>query len=223
MAAITMSKVIVMLGAPGTGKGTQARLLAEKYGYPQISTGDILRAMAQADTLLGREIRETQAAGHLVRDEVLAEIILDRTSQPDCARGYILDGFPRTLNQAQLLEELALRQGNAILMLKLILPREALLKRLTGRRTCSRCGEIYNVFLRPTRQEGLCDLCGGTLTQRSDDRKEVVATRVSDYERATKPLTDYYQQSGRLVKIKGDRAVDEVLNDLCAAIEAGAR
>lgn len=214
-----MSKIIVMLGAPGTGKGTQARLLAEKYGYPQISTGDILRAMAKADTPLGREIRETQAAGHLVRDEVLAEIILDRTNQPDCKNGYILDGFPRTLNQARLLEDLALKQGNAILMLKLILPRAALMRRLTGRRTCTRCGEIYNIYLRPTRQEGLCDLCGGTLSQRSDDREEVVATRVSDYEKATKPLTDYYQQSGRLVKVNGDRPVEVVLRDLCAAID----
>jgi adenylate kinase len=214
-----MSKIIVMLGAPGTGKGTQARLLAEKYGYPQISTGDILRAMAKADTPLGREIRETQAAGHLVRDEVLAEIILDRTNQPDCKNGYILDGFPRTLNQARLLEDLALKQGNAILMLKLILPRAALMKRLTGRRTCARCGEIYNIYLRPTRQEGLCDLCGGTLSQRSDDREEVVATRVSDYEKATKPLTDYYQQSRRLVKVNGDRPIEVVLRDLCAAID----
>ncbi|HWQ36518.1 MAG TPA: adenylate kinase [Blastocatellia bacterium] len=214
-----MSKIIVMLGAPGTGKGTQARLLAEKYGYPQISTGDILRAMAKADTPLGREIRETQAAGHLVRDEVLAEIILDRTNQPDCKNGYILDGFPRTLNQARLLEELALKQGNAILMLKLILPRAALMRRLTGRRTCTRCGEIYNIYLRPTRQEGLCDLCGGTLSQRSDDREEVVTTRISDYEKATKPLTDYYQQSGRLVKVNGDRPIEVVLRDLCAAID----
>jgi len=214
-----MSKIIVMLGAPGTGKGTQARLLAEKYGYPQISTGDILRAMAKADTPLGREIRETQAAGHLVRDEVLAEIILDRTNQPDCKNGYILDGFPRTLNQARLLEDLALKQGNAILTLKLILPRAALMKRLTGRRTCARCGEIYNIYLRPTRQEGLCDLCGGTLSQRSDDREEVVATRVSDYEKATKPLTDYYQQSRRLVKVNGDRPIEVVLRDLCAAID----
>lgn len=216
----TMSKVIVMLGAPGVGKGTQTRLLAEKYGYPQISTGDILRAMARAETPLGREIRETQAAGHLVRDEVLAEIILDRTSQPDCSNGYILDGFPRTLRQAHLLEDLALKQGNAILMLKLILPRQALMKRLTGRRTCARCGEIYNIYLRPTKQHGLCDQCGGSLAQRSDDRKEVVATRVADYEKATKPLTDYYQQSGRLVKVNGERGVEAVLSDLSTAIDS---
>ncbi len=215
-----MSKVIVMLGAPGVGKGTQTRLLAEKYGYPQISTGDILRAMARAETPLGREISETQAAGHLVRDEVLAEIILDRTSQPDCNNGYILDGFPRTLRQAHLLEDLALKQGNAILMLKLILPRQALMKRLTGRRSCGRCGEIYNLYLRPAKQDGRCDQCGGSLIQRSDDRKEVVATRVADYEKATKPLTDYYQQSGRLVKVNGERAVETVLRDLSTAIDS---
>lgn len=214
-----MSKIIVMLGAPGTGKGTQARLLAEKYGFPQISTGDILRAMAKADTRLGSEIRAIQAAGRLVRDEVLAEIILDRTIQPDCQSGYILDGFPRTLNQAAMLEELALKQGHAILMLKLILPRAALLQRLTGRRTCSRCGEIYNLWLKPARLADKCDLCGGTLSQRSDDREEVVATRISDYENATKPLTDYYQQSGRLRKVNGDRPVTDVLGELCSAIE----
>ncbi|HZS06147.1 MAG TPA: adenylate kinase [Blastocatellia bacterium] len=215
-----MSLIIVMLGAPGVGKGTQTRLLAEKYGYPHISTGDILREMAKSDTPLGREVRGVMASGRLVRDEVLAEIILTRTSQPDCANGYILDGFPRTLDQARLLEELALKQGNAILTLKLILPRQALMQRLTGRRTCTKCGRIYNIFLSPPKQEGICDVCGGALAQRSDDRKEVVATRIADYERATKPLTDYYQQSGRLVKIKGDRTVEEVLNDLSAAIDS---
>src|ERR1043165_885809 len=144
-----MSKIIVMMGAPGAGKGTQARLLAEKFGYPQISTGDILRQMAKEETPLGREIRETQAAGRLVSDEVLAEVILARTSQPDCRDGYVLDGFPRTLDQVRLLEDLAKRQRKEICVIKVVVPRPSLMKRLTGRRTCTHCGEIYNIFLRP--------------------------------------------------------------------------
>lgn len=215
-----MSKIIVMLGAPGVGKGTQTRLLAEKYNFPKIATGDILREMAKAETPLGREIKETLDSGHLVRDEVLAEIILERTARPDCQHGYILDGFPRTLRQAQLLEEIAQRQRNAILTLKLIIPRGALMQRLTGRRICTKCGKIYNVFLSPPKQPDICDACGHQLLHRSDDREEVVSTRIGDYEAATKPLTDFYQESGRLVKINGERPVPEVLSDLSAAIEA---
>src|ERR1041385_8732662 len=164
-----MTKIVVMMGAPGAGKGTQARLLAEKFGYPQISTGDILRQMAKEDTPLGREIRETQAAGRLVSDEVLAEVILSRTSQPDCRDGYVLDGFPRTLDQAQLLEGLAKRQGKDICVVKVVVPRASLMQRLTGRRTCTQCGEIYNIYLRSPQREGLCDVDGAPLAHRSDD------------------------------------------------------
>jgi adenylate kinase len=215
-----MSKIIVMLGAPGVGKGTQTRLLAEKYHFPQISTGDILREMARADSPLGRELKGTLDSGRLVRDEILAEIILERTARPDCRNGYILDGFPRTLRQAELLEKVASRQGNSILTLKLIIPRAALMQRLTGRRICTHCGKIYNIYLSPPRQKMICDSCGHTLMHRSDDREEVVSTRVSDYEAATKPLTDYYQENGRLVKVNGERPVPEVLQELSQAIEA---
>ena len=215
-----MSKIVVMMGAPGAGKGTQARLLAEKFGYPQISTGDILRQMAKEETPLGREIRETQAAGRLVSDEVLAEVILARTSQPDCRDGYVLDGFPRTLDQVRLLEDLAKRQRKEICVIKVVVPRASLMQRLTGRRTCTHCGEIYNIFLRPPQREGFCDLDGAPLAHRSDDKSETVSTRLEAYERSTAPLIDYYRQSGRLVEIDGERPVEDVFGELYATLNA---
>ncbi|HZS05751.1 MAG TPA: adenylate kinase [Blastocatellia bacterium] len=209
--------ILVIMGAPGVGKGTQARLLAEKLGCPQISTGDILREMAKAETPLGQQIRATQAAGRLVSDEVLAEVIRTRTSQPDCANGYILDGYPRTLNQARSLEDLAREQGREIRVIKLNVQLDALMQRLTGRRTCPTCGEIYNIHLKPPRQEGLCDRDGTPLAHRSDDKEETVLTRVTTYENATKPLTEHYEQSGRLIKINAEREVAEVFQELRAA------
>lgn len=205
-----MGKIIVILGAPGAGKGTQARLLSERLGYPQISTGDILREMAGANTPLGREIKARQAAGRLVSDDVLAEVILARTSKPDCAQGYILDGFPRTLHQARLLEKLAAQQGKEVILVRVAVPEDVLMKRLTGRRTCSKCGEIYNIYFRPPQKEGVCDLDGAPLTQRSDDNENSVRTRLEAYEQSTAPLIDYYRTSGRLIEIDGERAVDEV-------------
>lgn len=215
-----MGKIIVMAGAPGAGKGTQARLLAEHFGYPQISTGDILRERAQADTELGREIRALQAAGQLVSDDILAEVILTRTSQPDCAEGYILDGFPRTRRQAELLEKLARDQQKDVVVVRIIVSRESLLERLTGRRTCTGCGEIYNVYARPPKREGICDLDGAPLTQRSDDNPEAVSTRLAAYEKLTAPMIDYYRPSGRLHEVDGERPVGEVHSALVGAIDA---
>jgi len=214
-----MSKIIVIIGAPGAGKGTQSRLLSEKYGYPQISTGDILREMALAGTPLGRRIKETMAAGQLVSDEILAEVILTRTSQPDCGNGYILDGYPRTLDQAHLLEDLAVKQGKQVHLARIVVSEEALFKRLTGRRTCARCGEIYNVYFRPPKVEGVCDLDSAPLTQRSDDNPESVSKRFEEYRRSTAPLIDYYRQSGRLIELDGELPVSEVFEKLCAAID----
>jgi adenylate kinase len=214
-----MSKVIVIIGAPGAGKGTQSRLLSEKYGYPQISTGDILRGMARADTPLGRRIKETLAAGELVSDEILAEVILTRTSQPDCNDGYILDGYPRTLNQAHLLEELALKQGKQIHLARIVVSEEALFNRLTGRRACPKCGEIYNIHFRPPKNDEVCDLDGSPLTQRSDDTPEAVSRRFEEYRLSTAPLIDYYQQSGRLIELNGERPVSEIFDQLRAVID----
>lgn len=202
------------MGAPGAGKGTQSRLLSDKYGYPQISTGDILREMSQAQTSLGQELREILASGNLVSDQVLAEVILERTSRVDCVTGYILDGFPRTLHQAQLLEELASRQGHSVVLVRVTVHKDTLLKRLTGRRLCPVCGEIYNIHFKPSRVEGKCDLDGATLTQRTDDNEEKVGTRLQAYVESTTPLFDYYGKSGRLVVVDGERPVEEIFNDL---------
>ncbi|MGH9850367.1 MAG: adenylate kinase [Blastocatellia bacterium] len=215
-----MSKIIVIIGAPGAGKGTQSRLLSEKYGYPQISTGDILREMAQADTPLGRKIKETMASGKLVSDEILAEVILARTSQPDCQEGYILDGYPRTLEQAHLLEELARKQQKSVVFMRVGVHEETLFKRLTGRRTCAKCGEIYNVYLRPPKIEGVCDLDGAPLTHRSDDNPESVSKRLEEYRQSTAPLIDYYRESGRLVEVDGELPVEEVFEKLRTVIES---
>jgi len=215
-----MSKIIVIIGAPGAGKGTQSRLLSEKYGYPQISTGDILREMAQADTPLGRKIKETMATGKLVSDEILAEVILARTSQPDCQEGYILDGYPRTLEQAHLLEELARKQHKSVVFMRVGVREETLFKRLTGRRTCAKCGEIYNVYLRPPKIEGVCDLDGAPLTHRSDDNPESVSKRLEEYRQSTAPLIDYYRESGRLVEVDGELPVEGVFEKLRGVIES---
>jgi adenylate kinase len=214
-----MSKIIVIIGAPGAGKGTQSRLLSEKYGYPQISTGDILREMARDATTLGQKVKETMAAGRLVSDEILAEVIRARTSQSDCANGFILDGYPRTLNQANQLEELASKQGKQIRLARIVVSEDVLFKRMTGRRACPICGEIYNIYFRPPKVDEICDLDGAALTQRIDDNPESVSKRFEEYKRSTAPLIDYYRQSGRLIEIDGELPVTEVFNKLLAAIE----
>jgi adenylate kinase len=214
-----MSKIIVIIGAPGAGKGTQARLLSEKYGYPHISTGDILREMARADTPLGRKIKETMASGRLVSDEILAEVIWTRTSQPDCSNGFILDGYPRTLDQARLLGELASQQGKRIRPARIVVSEEALSKRLTGRRACPKCGEIYNIYFRPPKGDVVCDLDGAPLFQRGDDQPEAVSRRLEEYRESTAPLIDYYRQSGGLIEINGELPVNEVFEKLLAAID----
>jgi adenylate kinase len=214
-----MSRIIVMIGPPGAGKGTQARLLSEKYGYPQISTGDILREMAQADTALGQEIKTTLASGKLVSNEILAKVILTRTSQPDCENGYILDGYPRTINQANLLEDLSEKQGKDVFLVRVIIHEDVLFKRLTGRQTCPKCGEIYNAYFRPPKQAGICDVDGEQLKQRSDDNPESVTRRFAEYKTSTAPLIEYYRQSGRLIEIDGEGPVSEVFEKLCTVIE----
>ncbi len=214
-----IGKIVVMIGPPGAGKGTQSRQLAEKYHIPQISTGDILREMARLETKLGLQLKTLIAAGELVSDEVLASVIQTRTTQPDCSGGYILDGFPRTPSQARTLEKLARGQGKEVHLVSIDISRNALMQRLTGRRTCSKCGEIYNIYFRPTKQEGICDLCGSELTHRADDKEETVGTRLTAYEQQTAPLIDYYRENERLVVVNGERVVPEVFVEICAALE----
>src|SRR5262249_60732744 len=157
-----------------------------------------------ADTPLGRRIKETMAKGELVSDEILAEVILTRTSQPDCKDGYILDGYPRTLNQAHLLEELSLKQGKQVYLARIVVSEEALFKRLTGRRACPKCGEIYNIYFRPPKVEGVCDLDGAMLTQRSDDTPGAVSRRFEEYRLSTAPLIYDYLQNRRMIEHNGE-------------------
>jgi adenylate kinase len=216
-----MGKVIVIMGAPGAGKGTQARLLSEKFSYPQIATGDILREMSQADTPLGKELKATLSAGSLVSDQVLADVILERTSREDCANGYILDGFPRTLKQAELLDELVKRQGKEILFVRVTVHKDVLIQRLTGRRLCPTCGEIYNLHFKAPKVEGVCDLDSATLTQRADDDENVVGKRLETYIESTMPLFNYYSASGRLVVLDGEQAADEIFAQISKLLGAG--
>lgn len=214
-----LDKIVVIIGPPGAGKGTQARLLSEHYHIPQISTGDILREMARLETKLGLQLRAIMAAGQLVSDEVLASVIQSRTMQPDCNTGYILDGYPRTPSQARTLEKLARGQGKEVRLVSIEIAREALLQRLTGRRTCPKCGEIYNIYFRPPQQDGSCDVCSSELTHRADDNAETVGTRLTAYEQMTAPLIEYFRESGRLVSVNGEREVQEVFAEISTALE----
>lgn len=210
-----MSKIIVLIGAPGAGKGTQARLLESRLGIPQISTGDMFREMKSADTPLAREVQKIMASGKLVPDAVTYEMVKERTSRPDCSGSFVLDGFPRTAVQAEMLESLSDEQGKPITAVLIDVPIEILERRLTGRRNCPVCGEIYNVYFKPPKEEGACDLHpDAELVQRSDDTEEKVKVRLETYEENTKPLLEYYRQTGRLEKIDGNRDSEEIYKEL---------
>jgi adenylate kinase len=210
-----MAKIVVLMGAPGAGKGTQARLLQERTGLPQISTGDIFRELAKADTPLAREVREVQAAGKLVSDDLVIRVVEERTNREDCRRGYVLDGFPRTTAQAAMLEKLAVEQGNKIQAVLVDTPADFLEKRITGRFSCPVCGEIYNVYFKPPRVDGFCDLHpDAKLNHRADDNEETIRTRLSTYERETQPLIDYYERTGRLRRVEGTREPEAIYKDV---------
>ncbi len=210
-----MSKIIVLIGAPGAGKGTQARLLDERKGIPQISTGDLFREMKKSDTPLAREVQATMAAGKLITDDLTLQIVRDRTAREDCAGNYILDGYPRTAVQAGQLEVLANEQGKEIQAIEVSIPREELLKRLTGRRSCPVCGEIYNIYSKPPKDENVCDLhSDAQLTHRADDNEESVSTRLSTFDELTRPLLDYYERSGRLKRINGEGSPEAIFGEL---------
>jgi adenylate kinase len=215
-----MSKIIVIIGQPGAGKGTQARLISEKYHYPQISTGDLLRGISKTDTPLGNELKKVMDTGNLVSDEILAEVLLARTMQEDCRQGYVLDGYPRTLAQAHLLEMLAEQQKKSVHLINIRVDEEVLMKRLTGRLTCSRCGEIYNTYFCPPSAEGICDVEGAPLTKRGDDRPEAVALRLAAYHALTEPLIAYYHQSDRLIDVDGGRRVEDVFSHISQALDS---
>ena len=210
-----MSKIIVLIGAPGAGKGTQARLVQERVGIPQISTGDMFREMKTLDTPLAREVQQIMASGKLISDDITYKIVAERTSREDSRNGYILDGYPRTAVQAAQLEDLATQQGFQIEALEVGVPRVELMKRLTGRRSCPVCGEIYNVYSRPPKKDGVCDIHPDTqLVHRSDDNEESVSTRLATYDEQTKPLLDYYEKTGRLSKVDGTGSVEEIYSEI---------
>jgi adenylate kinase len=210
-----MSKIIVLIGAPGAGKGTQARLLDERKGIPQISTGDLFREMKKSDTPLAREVQATMASGKLISDELTLEIVKDRTSREDTKGTYLLDGYPRTAVQAAQLEALAKEQGKEIQAIEVDVPRDELMKRLTGRRSCPVCGEIYNIYSKPPKNDNVCDFHPDTpLTHRADDNEESVATRQATYDELTEPLLDYYEKSGRLKKVSGEGSLEEIYSEL---------
>ncbi|MGD9563245.1 MAG: adenylate kinase [Pyrinomonadaceae bacterium] len=211
-----MSKIIVLIGGPGAGKGTQARLLQERRGIPQISTGDMFRAMKTLDTPVAHEVRATMLAGKLISDDLTYKIVRERTSQPDLAdTTYLLDGYPRTIVQAEQLEELAREQGKEIVAIEVNVPHAELMERLTGRRTCPVCGEIYNIYSKPPKLEGVCDQHPDTqLTQRADDIEERARVRLETYVEETTPLFDYYDRSGRLKTVDGTGEVEDIYSEL---------
>jgi adenylate kinase len=206
-----MDKIIVLIGAPGAGKGTQARLLFERRGIPQISTGDIFREMKNADTPLANEIKEIMAAGKLISDDLTFRVVQERTSRNDCKGTFLLDGFPRTIKQAELLEKLAVDQKKPIHAIEIEVPTELIEKRMTGRRNCPVCGEIYNVFFKPPKREDVCDLHpDAKLVHREDDYEEKVRVRLATYREQTEPLIDYYEKSSRLDRVNGNAEVESI-------------
>ena len=216
-----MSKIIVLMGAPGAGKGTQARLLQERRHLPQISTGDILRARAQQNDELAKEIQEVQAAGKLASDDLVGRVVRERTSQPDCQNGYVLDGFPRTIKQAEMLEDLAATRTESLHAIFIEVPFEILEKRITGRRSCPICGEIYNIYFKPPKLNNTCDRHPDVqLIQRADDAPEKVRVRLETYNRETEPLLNYYQRTGRLHRVDGTRSPEEVYRDVERIVNA---
>lgn len=210
-----MSKIIVLMGAPGAGKGTQARLLQGRLHLPQISTGDMFRALAQTQSPLAEEVRAIQQAGKLIPDELVIRVVEDRTARDDCRNGYILDGFPRTAAQAVMLEQLAERQQKKLSTILIDTPSELLEKRMTGRRSCPICGEIYNIYFKPAKNDNRCDLHPeAQLIHRADDRSEKVRVRLDTYNRETEPLIDYYQSTGRLHRVKGTESPEGIYREI---------
>ena len=204
---------IIMLGAPGAGKGTQAKRIAERYGLPHVSTGDIFRANIKNGTELGLEAKKYMDQGMLVPDELTVKILLDRVAQEDCKNGYILDGFPRTIPQAEVLDKALTELGDQIdYAVNVDVPDENIVNRMSGRRACVACGGTYHIVYAPTKVEGVCDACGGELILRDDDKPETVQKRLSVYHEQTQPLIDYYNNKKILVEVDGTQEMGEVFD-----------
>ncbi|AKB12899.1 MAG: adenylate kinase [Methanosarcina thermophila] len=210
---------IIIFGPPGAGKGTQAKKMVDFYGIPQISTGDILRANVREGTELGLAAKEYMDKGELVPDEVLIGIIKNRLKEKDCEKGFILDGYPRTIPQADALATILDEINKPIdVVLNLEVPDEELVERVSGRLMCGNCGASYHRTFNPPRKEGICDVCGGELFQRDDDKEEAVKNRLTVYKRQTQPLIDYYAKKSLLVSLDGTKGIDEVFEDIKAIL-----
>ena len=209
------SQALIFLGAPGAGKGTQAREVSKYFSIPQISTGDMLREAVRKGTPLGLRAKVKMELGELVPDEVVCGIVEERIGEPDCRNGFILDGFPRTLAQAEFVDAMLLARGRGNpLVIDIQVDTELLFKRLTGRRTCASCGEIYNIYFNPPRVEGVCDDDGGKLIQRADDNEETIRQRLVAYEKQTSPLIEYYRAKGFLHEVDGNRKPELIAEEL---------
>jgi adenylate kinase len=212
---------LILLGPPGAGKGTQAKMLIDRFSIPQISTGDILRQAVKDGTPMGLKAKSCMDAGALVPDEVVVGIVRERLQMSDCDRGFILDGFPRTVPQADALQETLQSLGKSLdAVISLEVDTEALVERLTGRRTCRRCGRGYHVKFDPPKTEGVCDACGGELYQREDDREETIRKRLEVYADQTSPLAAYYGQKGLLIQIDGMQDIEKVGKRILSALQA---
>ena len=202
---------VVMLGAPGAGKGTQAKKIAAKYNIPHISTGDIFRANIKNGTELGKKAKTYMDQGLLVPDDLVVDLVVDRVNQEDCADGYVLDGFPRTIPQAEALTKALASQGQKLdYAIDVDVPDENIVRRMSGRRACVGCGATYHLEYAPTKKEGICDVCGGELILRDDDKPETVEKRLGVYHEQTQPLIDYYTNAGILKRVDGTVDIEEV-------------
>ncbi len=211
---------IVMLGAPGAGKGTQAIKIADKYGIPHISTGDIFRANIKGGTELGMKAKSYMDKGELVPDEVTIGMLLDRIAQDDCKDGYVLDGFPRTIPQAESLTKALAEKGDKIdCAMDIEVPDEAIVQRMSGRRACPKCGATYHIVYAAPKTENVCDKCGSELIIRSDDKPETVQDRLNVYHKQTEPLISYYKSADVLREVDGTKELQEVFNDVVAILE----
>lgn len=211
---------IIMLGAPGAGKGTQAKRIAEKYQIPHISTGDIFRANIKNQTELGKKAKEYMDQGALVPDELTLELIMDRFAQDDCKNGYVLDGFPRTIPQAEALTKALEEKQDAVdYAVNVDVPDEAIVSRMSGRRACLACGGTYHIKFNPTKVEGICDACGGELVLRNDDKPETVQKRLDVYHEQTQPLIDYYQTKNILKEVDGTMDMEDVFQAIVKILE----
>ncbi len=211
---------LVLLGPPGAGKGTQAKRLENRHGIKQLSTGDMLREAVSSGSPLGQQVRSILENGQLVSDDIMTEMIADRIDQPDCAAGFILDGFPRTVGQAQSLEALLVKKGTRVdAVIQLKVDDQVLIDRIVGRFACANCGENYNKQFRPTKVPGVCDVCGSTeFTQRSDDTEETVRARLAGFYEMTQPILPYYRDRGLLYEIDGLQSFDQVTAEIEAVL-----